>query len=305
MRTIVFAYPGNENLADEICNKLGYETGKYEMPSFPDGETYIRLESDVKEMHAIIVCSLHKPDEKILPLYFLSEMLSDAGAFHITLVAPYLAYMRQDKQFNPGECVTSHHFANLLSSFVDELITIDPHLHRIASLDKIYSIHTTTLHCAPIIAQWIKEHIDNPLLIGPDGESKQWVNEVANLANIPYTVLNKVHIGPDKVKISVPHIEKYRKTHTPIIVDDIISSGKTMVETLNHLRLEATLPPICLGIHAVLAANAYKSILTAGAAQIVTCNTIQHGTNIIDINPLIIKAIGELNVPTPEIPMAL
>ena len=163
-------------------------------------KTYIRLESEVKEKNAIIVCSLDKPDSKLLPSYFLSEIISDGGAYRISLVSPYLAYMRQDKQFNPGECVTSHHFANLISSFVDELITIDPHLHRISSLDKIYSINTTTLHAAPLISDWIKKNIPNALLIGPDGESKQWVSEVASKAGVPYTVLNKVHVGDDKVR---------------------------------------------------------------------------------------------------------
>jgi len=303
MKTIVFAYPGNETLADNICNTLGFERGKFEMRSFPDGETYIRLESEVKGKNAIVVCTLDRPDSKLLPLYFLSEIISDGGAYRLTLVAPYLAYMRQDKQFNPGECVTSHHFANLLSSFIDELITVDPHLHRISSLDKIYSVRTHTIHCAPLISSWIKENIPNPLLIGPDGESKQWVSEIAEDAGARYTVLNKVHIGSDKVKVSVPHIEKYRKTHTPVIVDDIMSSGKTMIETLGHLKREGTLPPICLGIHAIFAGDAYEKIKEGGAQRIVTCNTIPHSSNSIDVNSLIVNAVNGLHIEVPVIEM--
>jgi len=300
MKPIVFAYPGNELLADNICQSLGYEKGQFIMRNFPDGETYIRLESDVKEKNAMIVCSLDRPDSKLMALYFLSEIISDGGAFKITLMAPYLAYMRQDKQFNPGECVTSHHFANFLSTFVDELITIDPHLHRIPSLDKIYSIPTTTLHCAPLIAAWIKENIVNPILIGPDGESKQWVNEIAALAGAQSTVLHKEHFGDAKVKVSVPHIEKYRKTHTPVIVDDIISSGKTMIETLNHLKAEGTLAPVCLGIHAIFAGNAYEQLIKGGASKIVTCNTVTHASNVISLDSMVINALKKLQTVNTE-----
>jgi ribose-phosphate pyrophosphokinase len=137
MDKIVFALPGNEQLANSLADGLKCEQGKFEFRRFPDEETYIRLESNVNGKEAIIVCTLDRPDNKFLSLYFMVEILKDAGTDKITLVSPYLAYMRQDKKFNPGECVTSEHFANLLSGFIDELITVDPHLHRIKSLESI------------------------------------------------------------------------------------------------------------------------------------------------------------------------
>ena len=291
MKTLVFALPGNEELAKYIIKTPGYKKGEVVVHSFPDGESYIRIESDVKNANTIIACTLDRPDSKLMSLFFLAEILKDAGADKITLVAPYLAYMRQDKQFNPGECVTSEHFANFLSSFIDELITIDPHLHRIKSLDRIYSIPTITLHVAPQIAKWINENIENPLLIGPDSESTQWAEEIAKDTGLRFVVLKKIRQGDEKVKVSIPHIEKYRKTHTPVIVDDIISTGKTMIETIHHLKQEGTKTPVCIGIHAVFAGNAYNEIKEAGAERIITCNTIVHPSNAIDINSIIVKAI--------------
>ncbi|MGP8214459.1 MAG: ribose-phosphate pyrophosphokinase [Bacteroidia bacterium] len=291
MKTFVFALPGNEQLAEQITKTLHYEKGDLIIHHFPDGESYVRIESDVKNSNTILVCTLDRPDSKLIPLYFMAEILRDAGAEKVTLVAPYLAYMRQDKQFNPGECVTSEHFANLLSSFIDELVTIDPHLHRIDSLERIYSIPTTTLHIAPQLSAWIKANIENPLLIGPDSESKQWVDKIAKDAGAHYTVLKKSRLGDKKVKVSIPHIDKYRKTHTPVIVDDIISTGKTMIETIHHLKREGTKPPVCIGIHAVFAGDAYDKIKEAGAQRIVTSNTIIHKSNSIDINSVIVKAL--------------
>jgi len=288
---MVFALPGNEKLADSIINSLYYEKGKFVFHRFPDEESYIRLESDVNGKEIIIVSTLDRPDNKLLPLYFLSEIIRDAGADKIILVCPYLAYMRQDKKFNPGECVTSGHFAILLSGFADELITVDPHLHRISSLDSIYSIPTKVIHSAPIIAKWIKENVEKPLLIGPDMESKQWVSSIAKEAHAPYTVLVKSRISDRDVKVSVPHIHKYLENYTPVIVDDIISTAETMIKTVIHLQEEGAKPPICIGIHAVFSGDAYNELKKSGAKQIFTCNTIQHPTNTIDLNDEILKAI--------------
>jgi ribose-phosphate pyrophosphokinase len=291
MDKIVFALPGNEQLAKSITEELKCEQGKFVFHYFPDEESYTRLESNVNGKEAIIICTLDRPDKKFLPLYFLAEILRDAGADKITLVSPYLAYMRQDKKFNPGECITSEHFANLISSFIDELITVDPHLHRISSLESIYSIPTNVIHSAPYISKWIKENIQNPILIGPDMESKQWVSEVAKDAGAPYTVLVKSRLGDKNVKVSIPHIQKYLENHTPVIVDDIISTALTMIKTIEHLKDEGSKLPVCIGIHAVFAGNAYAELKQSGADKIVTCNTIRHETNQIKLDEAIIKQI--------------
>jgi len=288
MDKIVFALPGNEKLAKSIISGIKCEEGKYEYHRFPDEESYIRLESGVNGKEAIIVCTLDRPDNKFLPLYFLSEIIRDAGADKITLVAPYLAYMRQDKKFNPGECITSEHFANLLSGFIDELITIDPHLHRISSLDAIYPIPTKVIHSAPFISAWIKENIKNPILIGPDMESKQWVSQVAKDAGAPYTVLVKSRLGDKNVKVSIPHIQKYIGNYTPVIVDDIISTALTMIKTIEHLKEQGAKNPVCIGIHGVFSGDASTALKQSGSGQIVTCNTIAHPTNAIDLSEAIV-----------------
>lgn len=292
MDKIVFSLEGNEELSNSIAKGLNCEKGKFVFHRFPDEESYIRLESIVNGKEAIIACTLDRPDNKFLPLYFLSEIIRDAGADKITLVSPYLAYMRQDKKFNPGECITSGHFANLLSSFIDELITVDPHLHRISSLESIYSIPANVIHSAPYISKWIKENINNPLLIGPDMESKQWVGQVARDAGAPYVVLVKSRLGDKKVRVSIPHIQKYLDKYTPVIVDDIISTALTMIKTIEHLKEEGAKPPVCIGIHAVFSGNAYTELKQSGPSQIITCNTIFHPTNGITLDASIIKQLS-------------
>lgn len=287
MKKIYFALPGNEDLTEILIHKEKAEKGIVEIRSFPDGETYLRILSDVKDKKVFLVCTLHQPDTKLLPLYFLAKTAKEFGAKSICLIAPYLAYMRQDIAFNTGESVTSTYFANLISGFADTIITIDPHLHRRGSLSEIYSIPTTVSHAAHHISAWIKYTIDKPILIGPDGESEQWVAEVAKNANAPYVILTKIRHGDRDVEVSIPHLDKY-KDYVPVLVDDIISTGRTMIETIGHLKNAGMKPPICIGVHAVFAKNAFEEIKKSGAKEVITCNTIPHESNRIDISDLLI-----------------
>ncbi len=286
MKPIVFALPGNEMLAESIAGAIQADLGEVVIRNFPDGETYVRVLSEVKNRKTIIICTLAYPDEKLLPLYFLSKTLKSLGADCTCLVAPYLAYMRQDKVFNRGEGVTSEYFASLLSGFADTLITIDPHLHRRNSMSEIYSIPCTVIHAAELISKWIKENISHPLLIGPDSESEQWVSEVAKNAGAPFIVLEKIRHGDKDVEVSVPNVEKY-KEHTPVLVDDIISTARTMIATVQHLKNAGMKTPVCIGVHGVFAENAYEDLKKAGVDKIITCNTIPHSSNGIDITELI------------------
>jgi ribose-phosphate pyrophosphokinase len=293
MKKIFFALPGNEALTQSLTEKCQAELGMAIIRQFPDGETYIKIESDVKDKQVILVCTLNHPDKKLLPLYYLSETAKELGAKSICIVAPYLAYMRQDKRFMPGEGITSVYFAKLISSFADALITIDPHLHRRSSLSEIYAIPTTVIHAADLISKWIRSHIEKPLLVGPDSESEQWVSEVAHHADAPFIILEKIRKGDKEVEISVPQVAQY-KDHTPVLVDDIISTARTMIETIGHLKKAGMKKPVCIGIHGIFANNAYSDLITAGAAEVITCNTISHESNKIEIDEMVSLAINSL-----------
>jgi ribose-phosphate pyrophosphokinase len=186
----------------------------------------------------VIVGSLDRPNDKLLPLVFLADVARDLGARRVGLVAPYLAYMRQDTRFHAGEAITSRSFASVLSAHIDWLITVDPHLHRFASLQDVYSIPAMAIHASVELGRWIAEHVPAPLIIGPDEESRQWVDVIAATASAPSTVLSKVRRGDTDVVESIPNLEGHR-SRTPVLVDDIISTGETMVAAIRHLREQA------------------------------------------------------------------
>ncbi len=286
MEKILFALPGNELLVQKLAAHTGAEIGKAEIRRFPDGESFIRIDSEVKDKKVVMVCTLDRPDEKLLPLFFLSQTAKELGANCTCLIAPYLAYMRQDKRFHPGEGITSTYFAELVSGFADTLITIDPHLHRRSSLEEIYTIPASVIHAADVIASWIKDQVEKPVLIGPDGESEQWVAEVAKRAEAPFTVLEKIRLGDRQVEVSIPELSDFA-LHTPVLVDDIISTARTMIETIGHLKRLGMQAPVCIGVHPIFADGAYANLLAAGAGRVVTCNSIYHKSNDIDISHLL------------------
>jgi ribose-phosphate pyrophosphokinase len=155
VNALVFSVPGNEAAAEALAAELDSKAGRAEVRQFPDGEWYVRIDSEVSGREALVVASLDHPDWRVLAAYFVAATARDLGASQVGLVAPYLAYMRQDRRFRPGEGVTSAYFGRLISGAFDWLVTVDPHLDRRASLGEIYSIPTRVVHAAPLIAAWV------------------------------------------------------------------------------------------------------------------------------------------------------
>ncbi len=292
MNSLVFFLYGASSLKKIMEENYTCESGDITIRQFPDDETYIKFNSDVKGRSIIIVSTLDRPNQKLLPLLFAAQTAKELGAKRVGLIAPYLAYMRQDKRFSEGEGITSSYFANLLSRYFDWMITVDPHLHRRHSLDEIYSIPTYVLHATHPISAWIKINCHSPLLIGPDKESEQWVNEIAKNVNAPYVILEKVRKGDHEVEISLPNISEYQD-YIPILIDDVISTGRTLSEAIKKLNEVNMKSSICIGVHAVFANDAYAYLLKSGTSKIITCNTIEHSTNEIDLGQLIIKCLNE------------
>lgn len=289
MRPLVLALPGGEAWGEALARLLPAEPVAAVVRRFPDGETYVRIDAEVGGRDVLVVGSLDQPDAKIVQVVLVADTLRDLGARRSVLVAPYLAYLRQDRRFRPGEGVTSASVAALLSRHVDGLVTVDPHLHRWHALDEIYSVPSRVVAAAPAVAAWIRGNVREPVLVGPDAESAQWVHAVAEAAAAPAIVLDKVRRGDRDVEVSVPDVHRWREA-TPVLVDDIVSTGTTLAETTRHLRRAGLGGPTCIAVHALFVGDAERSLRAAGAERVVSCNTVAHPTNAIDLAPLVAEA---------------
>ncbi len=280
--TALYAMPGNEAFADRLSRYAALPRRELQLHRFPDRESLIQLAAPLAQEEVALVCTLADPDGKVVPLLMAAATLRELGAVRVGLIAPYLAYMRQDTRFHPGEAVSARIFGKLLGEAFDWLITVDPHLHRLHSLEQAWPLDGHVVHAATQVAAWIDHNVVSPLIIGPDGESAQWVRDVARRLDAPFVVASKQRHGDRDVQVTLAGIEPWQG-HTPVLVDDIISSGQTMIEALRSLDLKAP-APVCIGVHGVFAPGAVRELRAAGASRIVTSNTIEGDTALIDIS---------------------
>lgn len=288
--TVVCAFPGNERVGFDVAMSIGAELGLMEWRHFPDGESHVRLLTDPRGREVIIVATQHRPDEQFLALAFLADAARELGAVRVGLLAPYLAYLRQDRRFRRGDAVSSRSFARLLSRVVDWMVTADPHLHRLTSLAEVYDIPARAVDVAPALGAWVQANVEAPLIVGPDSESERWARAVAAAAGAPLLMLSKVRRGDADVQVRLPATLPGR-SHTPVLVDDIISTGRTAADAARRLRDAGFRAPVCAAVHALFAGNAEEELARAGIARVVTSNTIRHPTNAIDVVPALVAAI--------------
>jgi len=296
---LIVALPGGAHLAASLAESLQCEWSELALHTFPDGETLVRIDAPVKGRCVVLAGSLHHPDEKTLPLLFAADTARELGASMVGLVAPYLAYLRQDRRFNAGEAVTSRSYARLLSTSFDFLVTADPHLHRWHSLDALYPIRTRAVASAPAIAGWLHEHVKAPLLIGPDEESAQWVADVAQRAQAPWTVMKKTRHGDRDVVVKL-RAEGAWAGCTPVLIDDIASTGHTLLAAAEALKKAGMPPPVCIVVHALFESDALWRLLGSGVAGVVSCDTIAHASNGIALGALLAEAVKEVAAETPS-----
>lgn len=292
---ILIPFPEMASLTDEIAEHLGVESCPVDWHHFPDGESLVTLPEGLSGADVAFVATLRDPDRLALPLRFAALTARELGAKRVGLVAPYLGYMRQDRRFLAGQTVSAPLFAGFLGESFDWLVTVDPHLHRIARLEDVFPVPALRVATAPLLADWIRENAPDAVLLGPDSESQQWVGEVAQLADRPYEVLAKRRTGDRTVEISVPESVALLQG-TPVILDDIASSGRTMVRAIERLVAAGMRRPVCLIIHGIFAGSAFEDLSAAGALRIVTTDTVPHPTNCIGTAGLIARAISELDV---------
>jgi ribose-phosphate pyrophosphokinase len=293
MRPVVLYLPWGERLGQRLAHALEAAHAMLWLHRFPDGEARIRIDGDLAGRRVVVLASLDRPDAKLLPLLFALATARDLGARSVGLVAPYLPYMRQDLEFHRGEGMSARHFAELLSRAADWIVTVDPHLHRILRLDELFSVPVAVARSAPAIADWIRAEVTRPLVIGPDQESEQWVEAVARAAGAPWAVLSKRRRGDRDVELRLPDLAPFEGCE-PVLVDDIVSTGVTMRQAVTLLREAGFAAPHCIAVHGVLAGDAEPELRRAGARSLVTCNTLAHPTNRIDVLPAIVEGVRRL-----------
>lgn len=266
--------------------------GRWESRSFPDGESYLRIDDDVRGRSCMLVARLDRPDAKLTRLAFAADTLRELGATHLHMVAPYLPYMRQDERFRPGECVSSRLLARWFGERFDAITTVDPHLHRLPTLSAAFpDVDARAVSSAPALAEWIGANVPGATIVGPDEEAEQWARPVADALGAPLHILDKVRHGDRDVVVSGA------SAHTPlagrdvVLIDDIISTGTTLARAAEALRDAGARVRACVCVHALFAPGATETLQRAGIDRIVSTNSALHETNAIDLSDRLSSAL--------------
>jgi ribose-phosphate pyrophosphokinase len=285
---MIIGLSNSKKLARNIAKKAKLPYSELETKFFPDGEIKVRFQKPIKNKKIFLVQSLQpNPNQAMLEAIFAIYTAKDLKAEKVTLIAPYLAYMRQDKRFNPGEAISQRIMAKLLSC-ADEIITIDPHLHRINSLKEIFKIKTKTLSANKLLAEYINKHFKNEIIIGPDIESYQWAKTIANYIKKPAAILRKQRFTAERVKIKF-HKKIDIKGKNIVIVDDIISTGHTMTEAAKLAKKQGAKNIYAVCVHGLFTEGLKE--LKKHFKEIISTNTIENKTSKIDISDLIAENI--------------
>lgn len=289
---LLLYFEDEANSAIGIATAANMAVARVECHRFPDGELKLRLPERLPARVAVLR-TLNQPNEKLLALLLVARTAKTLGATHLTLVAPYLAYMRQDMAFHAGEAVSQRIVGGFLAELFDAVITVDPHLHRVATLHEAVPVpNAIVLSGAPLLANLIAARHANALLVGPDEESAQWIAQAAARHGFDFAVCHKTRHGDRSVDVVLPAVQTAGRA--VVLLDDMASSGHTLANAA-RLLLAAGAASVDVAVtHALFAEGAVDLIKAAGVSHIWSTDCVAHASNAVSMAPAIAAALASL-----------
>ena len=288
-----------ETQAQHLAEALGLPYAMVGVHRFPDGESKVTLPGRLP-VHVVFCRSLDHPDDKLIQLLLAATTARKLGAQRLTLVAPYLCYMRQDTAFAVGEAVSQPIIGRFLAGLFDDVITVDPHLHRTHDFaDAVPAAHVMALSANAAMAEFLhsyraahyESHADI-ILLGPDSESKQWVRSLAEANGLEYGVAHKQRLGDREILVTLPDLDLV--ANTVVVVDDVISSGETIAVTARACLERGAKSVDVLVTHPLFAQGAIERLRQAGVGEIWSTDSIPHPSNCIVLTNLIAEAVQRI-----------
>ncbi len=288
---ITIAGSASSKLAERVAKQLKCPLLNPEIKRFPDGELYVRLDNKLEEEHVVIVQSTHHPqNDNLIELFLLLDAAKDLGARRVTATVPYLTYARQDKQFKPGEATSTHIICKLIEhAGADDFLTVDMHNNGVI---QNFSIPTFNLTAMPLLGQYLaKLKLQDPVILGIDQESLERVRRVAIELKADYDYLGKPKVALKKITIQPKHLEVAKRD--VILVDDIISTGGTIIEATRILRSQRARKIYAACTHPAVTEDTLQKILKAGVQAVIATDTIEHRTSVVSVAPIIAGTIQQ------------
>jgi ribose-phosphate pyrophosphokinase len=287
--SLLLAFDDEAALAGALAAALGWPLAVIERHAFPDGETRMRLPPTLPA-DVVLLRGLQRPNARLAELMLAAAGARELGAARLTLVSPYLAYMRQDIAFTPGEVVSQRHLGRLLAAWFDAVVTVDPHLHRVATLDEVVpGRRGVALTAAPLLGEFIAGRRPGALLLGPDEEAGQWVLVAAAAGGLDHAICTKQRHGDRDVDVALPTVSVAGRA--VVLLDDLASTGRTLVEAARGALARGAASVDVMVTHGLFIGDAIEQIRAAGVRDIWSTDCVPHATNAVSVVPLLAAAL--------------
>lgn len=287
---MLLAFDDQQDLAQRLAGACGRAYAPIRRHRFPDGEIKLTLPAPLPP-RAAILRTLDMPNEKLIELLLAARTARELGAEHLTLVAPYLGYMRQDTAFSPGEAVSQKIVGTFLAGLFDCVITVDPHLHRTARLEQAIPVaEAVALSAAARIGSFLRERCPGALILGPDEESAQWAREAAVAGGFDWAVATKTRRGDRDVSVALP-VQDIRG-RAIVLLDDVASTATTLVRAARAAHAAGATGVDAVVTHGLFVGDAMAALEAAGVARVWSTDTVAHSTNAISVLTLIAGALA-------------
>ena len=283
---LVLHFPDQAEPAGRFARALGLPCRPIGSRRFPDGESLLRLPLPLPP-RTLLYCSLGQANTRLVELLLAARTARDHGVGHLTLVAPYLCYMRQDMAFHPGEAVSQSIVGGWLAGLFDAVVTVDPHLHRIDRLEQaVPARQAVALSAAAPLGAFVASTVPEPVVVGPDAESAQWAAAVAAHAGCPHAVFVKERRGDRDVVVTAAGAVALAG-RAVVLVDDIASSGRTLAEAARLCRSLGARAVDAVVTHALCEGDDLRALHEAGVGHLWSTDSLPHPGNRVALAPVL------------------
>jgi len=280
---LIIGGSASQKLAAKVAWDLGEHLSPIETRRFPDGERYIRIKGEVPKEVVVIQSTGYPQDENLMELFLLLKNLKSLGVERTRVVIPYFGYGRQERRFKSGEAVSAVIVAELLEAAgASEIYSINLHEKNIK---EFFNIPVHEISAMPMIANYINEQIDDPMIIGPDKGALGFAEEISGILKCDCDYLDKTRISPEKVEMKPKNLDV--KGRDVVIIDDIISTGGTIVSASRILNDLGANKVIVGCVHPILVEDALLKIFAAGVDDVFATDTLKSDVSTISVAPLV------------------
>lgn len=284
---LIIGGSASQKLAANIAREMGESLCPMETHKFPDGERYIRINGEVEDGIVVVQSTGYPHDENLVELFLILKTLKNMEIEKIKVVIPYFGYGRQEKAFNKGEAVSAEVVSQLIEfSGASEVYCINLHEDGICDL---FQVPAFNLSAIPVIADYLKDKLDDPLIIAPDSGALGFAEEIANIIGCEYDYLEKKRISPEIVETKPKNLDL--EGREAVIIDDIISTGGTIINASQILKEHGSSRIMVSCVHPVLVEDSLLKIFAAGAEQVIATDTLKSEVSCVSVAGLVAGAL--------------